>query len=98
MPERFRVEIAPTQGVTAIAYPAAEQSRAGVTLILGHGAGADQTSSFMVTFATELAARDRHGHVQLSLHRTRALRPRSERQIGGCFRAVIGAVRMMSEQ
>jgi uncharacterized protein len=41
--------------VTALAYPAAA-SRLGVTLILGHGAGAGQRSPFMVTFAQALAA------------------------------------------
>src|SRR5260370_9662018 len=57
MPDRFRVEVAPSQHVTAIDYPAATGNRAGVTLILGHGAGADQTSGFMVAFATALADR-----------------------------------------
>jgi predicted alpha/beta-hydrolase family hydrolase len=57
MSERFAVEIAPDQKVTAIAYPAAKRDRAGITLVLGHGAGAGQTSAFMVSFATALAAR-----------------------------------------
>jgi predicted alpha/beta-hydrolase family hydrolase len=57
MPDRFRVEVAPSQYVTATDYPAATANRAGVTLILGHGAGADQTSGFMVVFATALAER-----------------------------------------
>ena len=57
MPDRFRVEVAPSQQVTAIDYPAATGNRAGVTLILGHGAGADQTSGFMVAFANALAER-----------------------------------------
>jgi uncharacterized protein len=57
MPDRICVEIAPAQIVTALEYPAAAQHPADVTLILAHGAGAAQTSGFMVTFATELAAR-----------------------------------------
>src|SRR5205085_12530187 len=57
MPDRFRVEIAPSQHVTALRYPAAPGNRAGVTLILGHGAGANQTSGFMVAFAAALAER-----------------------------------------
>jgi predicted alpha/beta-hydrolase family hydrolase len=57
MPDRFRVEVAPSQHVTATDYPAATANRAGVTLILGHGAGADQTSGFMVVFANALAER-----------------------------------------
>jgi predicted alpha/beta-hydrolase family hydrolase len=56
MPKKMRVEVAPDQ-VTALVYPAAKQNLADITLILGHGAGADQTSSFMTKFATALAAR-----------------------------------------
>ena len=57
MPEKIRIDIGPADSVTAIAYPAAPQARAHVTLILGPGAGADQTSGFMVDFATALSAR-----------------------------------------
>src|SRR5689334_17848380 len=71
MPDRFEVQIAPSQYVTAINYVAAAARRAGVTLILGHGAGAGQTSRFMVSFATALAVRDRHRYLQLSLYRAR---------------------------
>ena len=56
MPESVRVDITPSEHVTAIAYPAAGE-RAGVSLILAHGAGANQTSAFMVRVATALAAR-----------------------------------------
>jgi predicted alpha/beta-hydrolase family hydrolase len=94
MPERFRVEIAPSQDVTAIAYSAAAQDRAGITLILGHGAGANQTSSFVVTFATELAARG-IGAVTFNFlyaeHGHRVPDPNS--RLEACWRAVIGAVR-----
>jgi predicted alpha/beta-hydrolase family hydrolase len=57
MPERIRLQITPSEQVTAIAYPAATGHAAGVGLILGHGAGANQTSGFMVRFAAALAAR-----------------------------------------
>jgi uncharacterized protein len=57
MAEQFRVEIAPSHNVTAIIHRAAVQNRAGITLILGHGAGANQTSRFMVEFAAALAER-----------------------------------------
>ena len=57
MPTQLRVELSSDQSVTALVYPAAPQDRAGVTLILGHGAGAGQTSHFMVEFADALAAR-----------------------------------------
>jgi uncharacterized protein len=55
MPERVRLEITPSEQVTAIVYPGVDP--AGICLILAHGAGANQTSSFMVRFANALAAR-----------------------------------------
>ena len=57
MPEHISIEVAPGQKVTGIVYAAAKARRAGIGLILGPGAGAPQTSGFMVTFASELAAR-----------------------------------------
>jgi predicted alpha/beta-hydrolase family hydrolase len=57
MSEHLRVEISPQQSVTAIVYAGARKERGGVTLILGHGAGAGQTSDFIVGFADGLAAR-----------------------------------------
>lgn len=56
MTEQVQVEINEYQSVTAIVYPASSKSRAGITLILGHGAGAGQQSAFMVKYATELSA------------------------------------------
>ena len=45
------------ESVTALLYPAAKRGRARVTVILGHGAGANQLSGFMVMMAKGLAAR-----------------------------------------
>ena len=56
MPDPIRVEVAPWQEVTAIVYPATSD-RAGISLILAHGAGANQASAFMVRFASALAGR-----------------------------------------
>ncbi|HET8531654.1 MAG TPA: alpha/beta fold hydrolase [Methylomirabilota bacterium] len=55
MPESIRVAVA-SGSVTALRYPAAEPT-APLTLVLGHGAGAPQTSDFMVAFAEALAHR-----------------------------------------
>ena len=55
MPERFIFEIAPSEGISALVYAAPEPADA--SLILGHGAGAGQTSAFMVKFAATLASR-----------------------------------------
>jgi hypothetical protein len=94
MPDPFRVEVAPSQQVTAIDYPAAAGARAGVTLILGHGAGADQTSGFMVAFATALADRGIDVvtfNFLYSEHRRRIPDPNA--RLEGCWRAVIEAAR-----
>jgi hypothetical protein len=94
MPDRFRVEVAPSQHVTAMDYPAATGKRAGVTLILGHGAGADQTSGFMVAFATALAECGIDivtFNFLYSEHRRRIPDPNA--RLESCWRAVIETVR-----
>ena len=94
MPDRFHVEVAPSQHVTATDYPAATANRAGVTLILGHGAGADQTSGFMVDFATALAERGIDivtFNFLYSEHRRRIPDPNA--RLESCWRAVIETVR-----
>ena len=75
-------------------YPAAAGNRAGVTLILGHGAGADQTSGFMVTFANALAERGIDivtFNFLYSEHRRRIPDPNA--RLESCWRAVIETVR-----
>ena len=39
MPDKMRIEVAPNQEVTALVYTADKPDLAGVTVILGHGAG-----------------------------------------------------------
>src|ERR1700751_1651919 len=92
MSDRFRVEVAPSQQVTAIDYPATG-NRAGVTLILGHGAGADQTSGFMVAFATALADRG-IGVVTFNFLYSEQRRrfPDPNARLESCWRAVIETV------
>ena len=94
MPDQFRVEIAPSQNVTALGYPAAAANRAGVTLILAHGAGADQRSGFMVAFANALAERGIDivtFNFLYSEHRRRIPDPNG--RLETCWRAVIEAER-----
>jgi len=55
VPESIRVAVA-SGAVTALRYPAAAPVTP-FTLVLGHGAGAPQTSDFMVEFASALAKR-----------------------------------------
>jgi predicted alpha/beta-hydrolase family hydrolase len=56
-PQQLKVKINENESVTALLYAADKKVRGGITLILGHGAGAGQLSPFMVLFATELAKR-----------------------------------------
>src|SRR5436190_7799038 len=51
------VKVTPAESVTAMLYPAAKEARLGATIILGHGAGADQLSSFMRMAAAGMSER-----------------------------------------
>lgn len=94
MAERFRVEIAPSQTVTATEYRAAEQRRAGITLILGHGAGAGQTSGFIVSFANALSERGITVETfDFSYMEAGRRVPDRNGKLEACYRAVIAAVR-----
>jgi predicted alpha/beta-hydrolase family hydrolase len=55
--EKFAVSINDGDSVTALLYAAPKKNRAGITVLLGHGAGANQTSPFMRLFASGLAER-----------------------------------------
>jgi uncharacterized protein len=94
MAEALRITIAPGEAVTALVYPAAAERRAGVVLILGHGAGAGQRSAFLVRCATDLAARgiDAVTFDFLYMERGGGLPDKSDR-LEACYRAVIAAVR-----
>ncbi len=93
MPEPIRVAVA-SGSVTGLVYPASPSARAGVTLILGHGAGAPQSSDFMVSFAEGLARRGadvvtfNFPYMEIG----RRLPDRSE-TLEACFRAVIATAR-----
>jgi hypothetical protein len=94
MSDHVRVEVSADQSVTAIIYPAARQHSSGVALILGHGAGAGQTSSFMVDFASGLAARGIETITFNFLYSEQRRRfPDPNDKLEACWRAVIGAVR-----
>ena len=95
MPEdfdHFSVPLGPDATVSAIAYPAREPSL-GATLILAHGAGANQRSSFMVGFSRALQSRgvDVVTFNFLYTERQRRL-PDKPPVLEACYRAVIGNV------
>ena len=93
-PEQIRVAVTPSEQVTALAYRATARDRDAVTLVLGHGAGANQTSSFMVHFATALAARG-IDTVTFNFVYSEARKrvPDRNDKLEGCYRKVIEAVR-----
>jgi uncharacterized protein len=94
MPDKIRIEVAPNQEVTALVYPAANRDQIDVTVILGHGAGADQKSDYMMRFATGLAARGINVVTFNFLYTEHGRRvPDSNNALEKCFRAVIEAVR-----
>jgi uncharacterized protein len=92
-PEQIQLDISPSEHVTALAYRAAPRGRAGPILILAHGAGANQTSSFMVRFATSLAARgvDTVTFNFVYTEQRRRLPDRNDK-LEHCYRTVIEAV------
>jgi hypothetical protein len=78
---------------TALVYTAGKPDLAGVTVILGHGAGADQNSDFMTRFATGLAARGINVVTFNFLYTEQGRRvPDANKALEACFRAVIEAV------
>ena len=98
MPTQLRVELSLSHSATALVYAAAPQDRAGLTLILGHGAGAGQTSRFMVEFADALAARGIDIVTFNFLYSERGRRfPDPNDRLEECYRAVIEAVRERRE-
>src|SRR2546427_2372638 len=90
----FKVKVNDAESVTAMVYPALKRERAGISVLLGHGAGANQTSAFMRTVATGLAARgfDAMTFNFLYTEQGRHL-PDPKARLEVCYRAVIEAAR-----
>ena len=88
-----KVELTSGETVTALLYAAAKADRARVTLILGHGAGANQLSGFMRLFAAGLAERglDVVTFNFLYMEQGRKI-PDPGPRLESCCRAVIDAV------
>src|SRR5262245_61785621 len=94
MPETIQVDVPPSGHVTALLYPAAATDAKGITLILGHGAGANQNSGFMVSFANALAERgiDTVTFNFLYTEQRRRIPDRND-ALETCYRAVFEAFR-----
>jgi predicted alpha/beta-hydrolase family hydrolase len=93
-PEQIRVDVSPSEQVTVLAYRAGARHRTGVVVVLAHGAGAGQTTRFMVHFATLLAARG-IDTVTFNFVYTEQRRRAPDRndKLEHCYRAVIKAIR-----
>ena len=93
MPEQTSIAVGDRQ-TTGLFYLADSQRRLSATLVLAHGAGAGQTSRFMVNFAAGFAARgiDVVTFNFLYTEQKRKLPDRPE-VLETCYRAVITAAR-----
>lgn len=90
--EQLTVQVNDNEAVSALLYPAAKKDRAGLTVLLGHGAGANQTSGFMRMFAKGLAARglDVMTFNFIYMEQGRSV-PDQKGKLESCYRAVIEA-------
>jgi uncharacterized protein len=94
MPEGLLVPIEGGETVSATTYAPSPRPDARLTLILAHGAGAGQTSSFMVDFATALAARRIEVVTFNFAYMEQGRRiPDPNHRLEACYRAVIDRVR-----
>jgi uncharacterized protein len=91
-PESFSVKVNDKESVTALLYAAAKKNRAGFTVVLGHGAGANQLSGFMRMVAAGLAARGIDAMTFNFLYTERGRHiPDPKPRLESCYRAVISA-------
>jgi len=97
VPESVSVAVA-SGTVTALVYPPPEPARPLATLILAHGAGAPQSSTFMVDFAQGLARRGCRT-ITFNFPYTEQGRRLPDRAptLEACFRDVIAAIRARAD-
>src|SRR5713226_4733105 len=88
----FKIKVSDTESVTAMLYPASKTDRAGVTVLLGHGAGSNQLSAFMRMVASGLAARGFDAMTFNFLYKEQGRSvPDPKARLESCYRAVIDA-------
>ncbi len=91
-PERLLIEVTGNDRVTALLYAALQKDRLGITIILGHGAGANQLSPIMRLFASGLAERGFDSVTFNFAYMEKGRRvPDPKAKLEGCYRAVIEA-------
>ena len=88
--EQLTIQVNDKEAVTALVYPADKKNHAGITVVLGHGAGANQSSGFMRMFAKGLASRglDVMTFNFIYMEQGRSV-PDQKPKLEACFRAVI---------
>jgi predicted alpha/beta-hydrolase family hydrolase len=91
-PEELTIAVNETDRVTALLYAAPRKLRTGMTVILGHGAGAPQLHPFMRLFAGGLAERgfDAMTFNFVYMEKRRGA-PDPKEKLESCYRAVIEA-------
>jgi uncharacterized protein len=91
-PTKLSISVNDRDSVTALLYLAPKKERAGITLVLGHGAGAGQLHPFMTLFASGLAARgvDVLTFNFIYMEQRRHV-PDPKAKLESCYRAVIVA-------
>ena len=93
-PDKLTITVDDRDSVTALLYAAPQKSRVGVTIILGHGAGANQLHPFMRLFASGLAARGLDALTFNFIYMEHGRRvPDPKAKLEACYRAVIEAAR-----
>lgn len=93
MADRFSIPLDATAAISACAYHDPAATDTGATLILAHGAGAGQTSPFMVSFAEGLAARGLPVVTFNFLYTEQGRRaPDRAAKLEACYRAVTASV------
>jgi uncharacterized protein len=91
-PTELAIRVTDADGVTAIIYPSPKKERSGITLILGHGAGAGQLHPFMRLFASGLAERGLDVMTFNFVYmEKRKGAPDPKAKLEACYRAVIDA-------
>jgi uncharacterized protein len=91
---KLEVPINESDSVTALLYGASKKDRVGITVILGHGAGANQLSPFMRLFASGLAERglDAMTFNFVYMEKGRHV-PDPKAKLEACYGAVVEAAR-----
>lgn len=91
-PEKLTVQVNESDAVTALLYPVAKKDRVGMTVLLGHGAGSNQSTPFMRLFASGLAERGFDAMTFNFIYMEQGRRvPDPKAKLESCYRSVIEA-------